>query len=488
MISREDEERLREMGISRSAFDEQLANFEAGFKFSDLIAPAKLNDGIQKFDRTKAEWLVEHFEHFKDSIDILKFIPASGAATRMFKDLYEAATILENRNTLSEKGQEFFDNLAHYPFYSTLKSSLASKDKNLDTLLENGEYASILNELLLEGGLKYGNLPKALIPFHLEAERAILPLEEHVREGVEYAETENLVKLHFTVSSEHLKPIKMALKKIGRRFSTHKIEVSYSLQSESTNTVAVYLDNQPVRTEQGDMLFRPGGHGALLHNLNQLDAEMVFIKNIDNVCKAELQANHTINKKLLAGRLLEVRAELHHLLNKCDTPEGKKEAIRFIKFRWGKEVSTLQEIRSFLDRPIRVCGMVENTGAPGGGPFWIKKDDGSKSLQIVESSQIDMENPIQKQIFEESTHFNPVDLVCWIKNFKGEKFDLLQYRNDKAGFITQKYFEGQVIKAQELPGLWNGAMANWITEFVEVPLETFNPVKTVFDLLNKGHR
>lgn len=488
MISREDEIQLAEMGISASDVEIQMANFRKGFKHAELIEPAVIGNGILSITGKREEAYIERFDHFRDSLDLVKFVPASGAATRMFKDLYSALEELKAGKGLPEKGKLFIDRIKEFPFYETLENSISENHEELNKLITDQDYGAVIECLLTSKGLDYGNKPKAIIEFHKEEARSILPIEEHVKEGVEYCSSEQKMRLHFTVSPEHLEDIKRATNEALKKCAVCDISVTYSFQTRSTGTIAVYENNEPVRLDDHSLMLRPGGHGALINNLNDISAQMIFIKNIDNVCKSELQPLHTRYKKVLAGRLLEVREELHSLINGLSSNSGRKEAVRFIKYRWGIEVEAEEDIRRYLDRPIRVCGMVKNTGAPGGGPFWIKKANGSKSLQIVESSQIDMSIPQQKAIFEQSTHFNPVDLVCWVRNSEGEKFDLLKYRDNDTGFITEKSFNGKTIKAQELPGLWNGAMADWITEFVEVPLETFNPVKTVFDLLNEGHR
>jgi hypothetical protein len=340
-----------------------------------------------------------------------------------------------------------------------------------------------------KSGLNYGELPKALISFHRENGEVKTALEEHFIEAVDYATTDGTGRIHFTISPEHTQRIKDLCQELENKYSSEvKLELEFSQQYEHTNTVAVFENNEPVRLKDGSLMFRPGGHGALLENLNEIRAQLIFIKNIDNVSSSKFHESNAYYKKLLAGRLLEMRENIHSLLNGLIHESGRKKASDIIYERWGKRVSTEAEIKEVLDRPIRVCGMVKNTGAPGGGPFWVQEPDGSRTMQIVESSQIDFSQADQKEIFESSTHFNPVDIVCWVENHAGVSFDLMQYRDDNTGFISKKSFEGKDIKALELPGLWNGSMAGWITEFVEVPLHTFNPVKTVLDLLNEGHR
>lgn len=482
-------EQLNNLGITQENVQQQIDSFKNGIPPVNLIKPATLNDGISAYSVEKAQELVKHYLRFKDSLDILKFVPASGAASRMFKGLFGALELLKQTGELNEIGTNFFENLTEFPFYNSLKNAANKTGVELETLTANKDYQTVLELVLLPKGLNYGYLPKALLDFHKpENEKAILALEEHFKELCDYATSDGIGRIHFTVSPEHSKLFYDACNELSNKYAD-KVEakIEFSEQSSSTNTVAVFENNEPVVNKNGELMFRPGGHGALLENLNQLRAQMVFVKNIDNVSAQKWHTDNAHYKQLLAGRLLEMRENIHSLLNGLIHESGRKKASDLIFERWGIKAETEEEINEVLDRPIRVCGMVKNTGAPGGGPFWVQAEDGSRGLQIVESSQVDMNNPEQKAILESATHFNPVDLVCWIEDHSGVKFDLMKYRNDKTGFISEKSFEGKTIKALELPGLWNGAMDGWITEFVEVPLHTFNPVKTVFDLLNEGH-
>lgn len=489
MIEERDVRQLNDLGISEKQFEKQLENFETGIKPLPLIKASVVGDGILSYTKDEIDQLRTLYRRFKDSLDIVKFVPASGAATRMFKKLFQGIEELKNNEPLNSDANDLLNNLTDYPFYELLESHFKKKGKTIGELINDNSQLEILEAIIYEDGLGYGNLPKALIEFHKENDSSITSLEEQFVELRDYAKSDGEGRLHITASLEHLDKIKAKCEALKEKYTSEiTIKVEYSVQKQSTNTVAVNSDNTPVRLENGSLMFRPGGHGALLDNLNDIRAQLIFIKNIDNVSKQSLQASNSVYKELLAGRLLEMRENIHNLLNGLIHESGRERASKIIYERWGLKVQTEKEIKEVLDRPIRVCGMVKNTGAPGGGPFWVEEGDGSRSMQIVESSQIDMNDETQKTIFENSTHFNPVDVVCWVEDHSGVKFDLSKYRDESTGFISEKSNQGKILKAQELPGLWNGAMAHWITEFVEVPLHTFNPVKTVNDLLTEGHK
>lgn len=489
MIEEKDLRQLNELGISEQQFEQQLKNFESEIKPLPLIKAAVVGDGILRYSDEERAKLKSLYRRFKDSLDIVKFVPASGAATRMFKNIYQGIEELKLNGSLNSDALEFVNNLKEYPFYYLIKSHFNSMGLDVESLIEKGEYLEVLRQILDTDKLDFGNLPKALIEFHVDNQTPLTSLEEHFIELINYANTDGQGRLHITASIEHLDKIKAKCKELKKKYSSDlAIKVEFSIQKKSTNIVAVNSDNSPVRLEDGSMMFRPGGHGALLNNLNEIRAQLIFIKNIDNVSKQSLHSSNAEYKELLAGRLLEMRENIHNLLNGLIHEQGREKASKIIFDRWGLRVETEEEIKEVLDRPIRVCGMVKNTGAPGGGPFWVEESDGSRGMQIVESSQIDMSDKNQKLIFENSTHFNPVDVVCWVEDHSGVKFDLMKYRDETTGFISEKSFKGKPLKAQEFPGLWNGSMAHWITEFVEVPLHTFNPVKSVSDLLSEGHR
>ncbi|MBP8966941.1 MAG: DUF4301 family protein [Paludibacteraceae bacterium] len=501
-----DEILLQEKGIGKQQIEEQLHYFETGFPFLKIVAPAVIGNGITIIDDKKGEFYINKWESYrqKEGIDIVKFVPASGAASRMFKDLYE---FLESEAELPQKSsvKDFFNQIEKFAFYEELnKACLKNEGKSVAELIKNNRQKTVVENLLLEKGLNYGFLPKGLLLFHSYPDEKRTPVQEHLVEGALYAtHADNDVKIHFTVSHQHRalfeKHIQEILEKYEQKFKVH-YHIDFSEQKPSTDTLAVDMNNRPFR-ENGQLVFRPGGHGALLENLNDLLADIIFIKNIDNVVPDSFKEITVKYKKIIAGVLIDIQQlcfdYLKELENNNLTENRLKEILRFTE-----ETLCIRhpEIDSFdnetlkkylfrkLNRPVRVCGMVKNTGEPGGGPFLTVNADGTISPQILESSQIDLNNPEEKQKLENSTHFNPVDLVCSVKNYKGEKFDLTKYVDKNTGFISIKSKNGRELKALELPGLWNGSMSDWNTVFVEVPIETFNPVKTVNDLLRPQHQ
>ena len=377
--------------------------------------------------------------------------------------------------------------------------------KNINALLSEHNYKAVVSNLLESAGLNYGALPKGLLKFHRYADGVRTPLEEHLVEGALYAAGKSgEVNVHFTVSTEHRalfeKLVAAKAAEYEAKYGT-TYHISFSEQKPSTDTVAADMENKPFRDKDGKLLFRPGGHGALMENLNDLDADIVFIKNIDNVVPDRLKADTVTYKKLLAGVLVTLQKQAFEYLELLDgghySHEQLETIIRFVQQQLRCRRTDLKELedadlviylRKKLNRPMRVCGMVKNVGEPGGGPFLAYNPDGTISLQILESSQIDMNDPEKKAMFEKGTHFNPVDLVCAVRDYKGNKFDLLKHVDKATGFISYKSKNGKDLKALELPGLWNGSMSDWNTVFVEVPLSTFNPVKTVNDLLREQHQ
>lgn len=376
--------------------------------------------------------------------------------------------------------------------------------KTIDALLEERQYKAIVSNLLEAAGLNYGALPKGLLKFHRYADGVRTPLEEHLVEGALYAAGKSgEANVHFTVSTEHRQLFQQLVDaKVAEYEAKYGIRyhVSFSEQKPSTDTVAADMENKPFR-DKGKLLFRPGGHGALIENLNDLDADVVFIKNIDNVVPDRLKGDTVTYKKLLAGVLVTLQAKAFDYLRLLDgghySHDQLEEIIRFVQrdlrcrradLKQLEDADLVIYLRKKLNRPMRVCGMVKNVGEPGGGPFLAYNPDGTVSLQILESSQIDMKDPEKKAMFEQGTHFNPVDLVCAVRDYKGNKFNLLNYVDKATGFISYKSKGGKELKALELPGLWNGSMSDWNTVFVEVPLSTFNPVKTVNDLLREQHQ
>lgn len=491
MFSDKDLKQIEKRGSELATVKQQIENFKTGFPYMTANRAATINDGIMRLDGSELRIHAALFDSQAPKLKLLKFVPASGAASRMFKDLFAA----KDEGKFSRDTEQFFERLADFAFYESL----------VKVVENNNDKQEILEKLLTESGLDYGNLPKGLLEFHKYGETTRTAVEEHLVEGALYANKNGRVRLHFTVSPEHKKKFRALLKSIvpnyEARFSV-KYSIGFSEQKPATDTIAVDMENQPFRLDNGSILFRPAGHGALLENLNEQDGDIIFIKNIDNVVPDHLKGETVIYKKALAGILINTKKQVTSYLkrlNKEDvTAYMVQKVARFLKndlcieppagFRnWDFE-EKLTYCKQKLNRPIRVCGMVKNVGEPGGGPFWAKNEDGSVSLHIVESAQFDMKNKKQQAIFENATHFNPVDLIVSTNDFQKKPFDLLQFRDPKTGFVTGKSMNGKELQAQELPGLWNGSMANWNTLFVEVPLITFNPVKTVNDLLRAEHQ
>jgi len=493
-------EEIKRAGKDVEVVEEQLGRFKKGFPYLNIDRPAVVGDGLLKLSEKSIDEFILIFENQSKKYNMIKFVPASGAASRMFKRLY---AFLEEDESMAEKDdflKTFFTNIHKFAFSKALDEKMQESGNSLDSTLKNKEYHKIIKSLLLEEGLNYGNLPKGLLDFHDYKSGVKTPVGEHFTEGENYARgVEGKVRLHFTVSPEHQKLFEEHAAHVRKGFND--FEITFSQQKPETDTIAVNPDNTPFHNSDGSLLFRPAGHGALIENLNDLDHDIVFIKNIDNVVPDHLKLNTIHYKKALAGLLMSVQSKLFGYLNQLERNINELELLEvetfakkelFLVFKddydqleFSEKVGYLQYL---LHRPIRVCGMVENTGEPGGGPFWVKETDGSLSLQIAETSQIDPDNPEAQKALQNATHFNPVDLVCGIKDMHGKKFDLIKYRDPETGFITSKSKDGKELKALELPGLWNGAMSDWITLFVEVPLSTFNPVKTVNDLLREEHQ
>ena len=505
MLTQEDRELLAKKGISEEKLAEQLNDFKTGFPYLELDGAAAIDNGIMAIDEEKEKAYSKAWDAYKlGDKTIVKFVPASGAASRMFKNMFEfLGAAYDAPETDFEK--KFFDRIHDFAFFDDLNAAcLKNQGKDIDTLVEEGKYKPVVANLLESAGLNYGQLPKGLLKFHKYEEGARTPLEEHLVEGSLYAANKNgEVNVHFTVSPEHRslfeKLVDEKVSSYAAKFGT-EYHVSFSEQKPSTDTVAATMDNEPFRTD-GKLLFRPGGHGALIENLNDLDADIVFVKNIDNVVPDRLKADTVTYKKVIAGVLVTLQKKAFDYLNLLDS--GKythaqiEEIINFLQHDLccrNPQISLLEDaelvvyLKNKLNRPMRVAGVVKNVGEPGGGPFRAYNADGTISLQILESSQIDTDDPVKKEMFENGSHFNPVDLVCAVKDYKGNKFDLVKYVDKSTGFISYKSKNGKELKALELPGLWNGAMSDWNTVFVEVPLSTFNPVKTVNDLLRPQHQ
>ncbi|MFO7656485.1 MAG: DUF4301 family protein [Bacteroidales bacterium] len=510
-FSDDDKKMLAEKGITIKMVENQLHNFQEGFPYIKLVRAATPGNGIKTLDTNSLKSYSEKYEA-ETGLVKQKFTPASGAATRMFKALFEFESAFSMSgydpliltNEAYRHVKQFFDNIGSYAFYPVMNELLAKSDKSIAGLIENKQYNEILDALLGEEGMNYRNLPKGLILFHRYTDGPRTAVEEHLAEGAEYAKNQgDLVKIHLTVSPEHIHAFKQLIDRTKNRFEKKynvRYEITYSVQKPSTDTIAVDKDNMPFRDEEGKLVFRPAGHGALIENLNDLDADMVFIKNIDNVAPDNLRSETVVYKKALAGALLACRERMFRYLGLIEkkqvSPAILKEIGEFIDKDLcihlpDKKLNDNQLIELYkekLNRPVRVCGMVKNSGEPGGGPFWAVNQDGSVSLQIVETSQIDMKNMFQRTTLESSTHFNPVDIICSYKDYKNNKFDLLKLVDHSTGFITKKSKDGVPLKAQELPGLWNGSMSGWNTIFYEVPASAFNPVKTINDLAKPEHQ
>lgn len=503
MLTKEDFALIEAKGITQEIIDTQLANFNNGFPYLKIDSVATVGNGIVAIDDAEASKHIKQWNEFKDGGGTIeKFVPASGAASRMFKNIF--AFVTENKpapETDFEK--EFFANITKFAFYPLLNKACVDMYKlSINELVEAGRYVDVARALLDAKGLNYGALPKGLLKFHRAAGGTVhTPVEEHLEEGAQYASSAGKVNLHFTVSPEHRKEFAKILDaKVPNMEKVWGVtyNVTMSEQKASTDTIAVTEDNTPYRDAKGSLLFRPAGHGALIENLNEREAQVIFVKNIDNVVPSRLRHTTLRYKKVIAGYLVGIQAQIAKYLNMLDEGNAPlKEILDFVEnslFTHNAatasmdEASLAQYLRGKLNRPIRVCGMVRNEGEPGGGPYLAYNADGSYSLQILEAAQIDANNADAVALMKSGTHFNPVDLVCYIRDYKGNKFNLKDFVDYKTGLISEKSKDGVAIKALELPGLWNGSMSDWNTIFVEVPIETFNPVKTVNDLLRPQHQ
>ncbi len=505
-FTQKDEAQLNEKGIAKERVLQQIETFKEGIPFVTLEKAAIIKGGIVKVEN-EAE-LVSYYEDTIEGKTILKFVPASGAASRMFKAMFNFVDAFDpSKETLGtyfdrtgdKAVQQFVEGMDKFPFHDELLQKIEGQYAN-----EDEKAHLFVKTMLAEDGLNFGFYPKGLLPFHVCKRGAATPFKEHLKEAAWYAKTNGKANLHFTISPQHEEMFKkeegISVPRISQKTDT-EFKVSYSFQKPSTDTVAVNRDNTPFRNADGSLLFRPGGHGALIENLNEQDADVIFIKNIDNVVidnNLEAVGN---SKKMLGGLLLKLQRATFGYAEELDNDPDTEKINEIATFAADQLNVVLPDgfqnmgndekqavLKKYINRPIRICGMVKNEGEPGGGPFFIKDGQGNISLQIIESAQVDMSDSAQVSILKNSTHFNPVDLVCGVKNYKGEKYDLIQFVDHKQGFITDKTKDGKDLKAMELPGLWNGAMAFWNTIFVEVPLVTFNPVKTVNDLLKPSHQ
>ncbi len=477
MFSQDDLQQIARHGLSPESVGRQIEHFRRGFPYLKVVRAASPGDGVTILDDGQADRAAARYDEAAGRLSVVKFVPASGAATRMFNELFEFV----NEGKRGKGIDTLLQHVEDFAFWPELRAVLP----------EGAGDKAVVGAIVGEG-LGYGSKPKGLVTFHAYPEGARKAVEEHLVEGAAYAAAGGKAKIHFTVSPEHRNGFEALLaekvplyeKRFGIRY-----DISFSVQKPSTDTIAVNPDNTPFRQDDGRLLFRPAGHGALIENLNDIDADLVFIKNIDNVTTDALRGDTVRFKKVLAGVLLGLQERASKYLKALDAGTGDLEPIaEFIRRELCVKLPERCDaalLRSILDRPIRVCGMVRNEGEPGGGPFWVANPDGTESLQIAESSQI---APDDMPLMKSATHFNPVDLVCGVRRADGSKYDLREYVDPATGFISSKSSGGRELRAQELPGLWNGAMARWNTVFVDVPVSTFSPVKTVLDLLRPQHR
>lgn len=511
-LTEQDISHLQKRDINPDKVEQQIALFKRGNVVVNITEAATVRNGILQVSDEEKQRLINFYESRRDRLDILKFVPASGAATRMFKMLYQFVEEYDPQEESVEdylernedsKLEMFLARMKDLPFYEEVLRKAQQNHPDFADLKEDKQQVILVREMLDEDGLDLGDQPKGLVPFHRYDGVAASAFEEHLRETVDYAASNQKVRIHFTIAEKHQQKFQEELGRIKEKVETEtgvEFKISFSYQDPKTDTVAVTTENEPFRDENGDIFFRPGGHGALIENLSDQKADLIFIKNIDNVVIPKNREILAENKKMLAGKLISLQDRTFRYLQALEESidENKlSEIAEFLQEELNAGVANFGDfsqeervelLRKKMNRPIRVCGMVKNEGEPGGGPFWVKQKDGEVSLQIVESSQIDHDNYQQSKIAQEATHFNPVDIVCSTRDYKGGQFDLRDYVDQDTSFIANKTKDGKELKALELPGLWNGAMADWLTIFVEVPAETFNPVKTVADLLRPSHQ
>jgi hypothetical protein len=514
-FTQEDIEQLHDRGLSVEEARRQVGLLARPPDYAEIDRPCTLGDGIEKVDAVRVRDLARYHEEASRAGRCLKFIPASGAASRMFKDLlsYRAQSGPFRRDKLEVDAlagsreavavREFIDGLKRFAFGEDLERAAGGP---LDDLARRGEFGTILDGLLTEGGMGYAGLPKRLLKFHLYEDGDRTPFEEHLVEAAVLIKDEHgACRLHFTVSPRHRGRFEALLEKQGRRLEERHgvtFRVGFSVQKPSSDTLCLDLHDRPFRREDGALQFRPAGHGALIENLHDLRSDIILIKNIDNVVPDRMkEATYTWSRALI-GRLIEIQNQARALLLRlvADPPDQTvmEKSVVFLRMVLNRQLPMAgaaavgeegrAAVLDLLDRPVRVCGMVPNTGEPGGGPFWVRARDGTASLQIVESAQVNPASTSQQRLFARSTHHNPVFMVCGVRNRRGEPYDLHRYIDHDAVIVTRKSAGGMEIKALERPGLWNGAMAGWNTVFVEVPVGVYNPVKTVNALLRAEHQ
>ncbi len=517
-FSPDDRLQMQRLGILEDQAKAQIQIFQKPSFFARLRRPCTLGDGIQQVTPDELEYFLKLHEEAAREGRFTKFIPASGAASRMFRLLFEIydesplpspEEFRKRAERGDQKATDFLclrDGFRKLPLFDDLKSIVEEEGLPLEKLLEQNRWEEILKCLLTDRGLNCGSLPKGLLKFHRYPSGNRTALEEHLVEAIHTVQDgKGICRVHLTVSPEHEEAFRQCFEKVRGRYEQQfqcLLDLTFSIQKHSTDTIAVDLKNRPFRESNGCLLFRPGGHGALLSNLADIQGDLIYLKNIDNILPDRLRGPTITWKKMLGGLLVEIEKNVHECVRQLMMGSRDRTLLeRAMDF--ASQRLLIQEPKSFkqwtadekkdfllsrLSRPLRVCGMVRNEGEPGGGPFWVEGKDGNLSLQIVESAEVDPRSSEQQEIWGSSTHFNPVDLVCAVKDFQGNPFPLKDYVNPEAVFISRKSKDGRDLKSLELPGLWNGAMAEWITLFVEVPIATFNPVKTINDLLKSEHQ
>ena len=495
MFSQNDIQQIEGRGSTLRDVKHQIECFKSGFPWMKIVGPATPDRGIMVLSEKEIKEAVEYYDK-ADVAGKSKFVPASGAASRMFKDMFSGLSKLEAGEDLPE-GAPGSVLAAHIKYFAFYTPELFGEPEDSAAYRK-----ATLAKLLREEGLAYGSKPKGVLKFHRYPDEVRTSIAEHLVEAQEYMRNaDGTCNLTITISPEHQSLFEEAIAEVKPVFEKRynvKYNIRFTFQDKATDTVAVDPSNKPFRKDDGSLLFRPAGHGALIHNLNKVEEELVSIKNIDNVAHEKLMPATALYKKVLMGKALILRDRIYGYLRALDA-EPTVQLMNEIENFLDKELCVqiplahnsqerLEMLRAKLNRPIRVCGMVRNEGEPGGGPYIIAGKDGCTSLQILESVQINPADEGAMASMKRATHFNPVDLVCCLKDYKGGKFNLLEHVDPEAGFISSKSFEGRELKALELPGLWNGAMSDWNTLFVEVPIETFNPVKVVNDLLRPAHQ
>ena len=511
-FSKEDLEDIHAHGLTPETITGQLHRFQKGVFTPELVAPCTLGNGVRPLLAEDEKRLQAAFRQAVNDGRVTKFVPASGAATRMFKGLIAAWNRSDKTDLSSDRSvAALIDKIEYLACYEGLVKVMARDGLNCRGMIETGGHAAVLEYLLTDKGLNYANLPKGLIPFHRygkpsgDGNYSRTAFEEHLAEAAElFADRNRLCRVHFTVPRQHEEAIRTHLQAGGEYILKQygvTTDISFSTQHPATDTIAAAGDNTPFRDSTGRLVFRPGGHGALLENLAELQGDIIFIKNIDNIAREPVRRETGPALAAMGGLLVELQQGLFSLLQRLT--EGKPDAAaveeiaarasEYLNLPLANDLKGLsteaagEKLTARLNRPLRVCGVVKNAGEPGGGPFWIKDSRGNISAQIIESAQVDMTHPGQKKIWRSSTHFNPVIIACGVRDFQERPFHLKDFADPLAGIITEKSKDGRSLQALEHPGLWNGAMAFWNTVFVELPPEAFNPVKTVFDLLREGH-